>query len=104
MCRLHTQIIYNIEDVRLPACQCSFRSHVPDQRNLNRGMLRMSLPCCGHAVRPGRVSFYSCGPTVYDYAHIGNFRAFLTYDVLKRWLRYVFARYQGGGSNPLVMG
>lgn len=34
------------------------------------------------------VSFYSCGPTVYDYAHIGNFRAFLTYDVLKRWLQY----------------
>jgi cysteinyl-tRNA synthetase len=31
---------------------------------------------------------YSCGPTVYDYAHIGNFRAFLTYDVLKRWLEY----------------
>jgi cysteinyl-tRNA synthetase len=64
----------------------------------------MSLPCCGYAVRPGRVSFYSCGPTVYDYAHIGNFRAFLTYDVLKRWLRYVSARCQGGGSNPLVMG
>jgi len=36
-----------------------------------------------------KVSFYSCGPTVYDFAHIGNFRAFLTYDVLKRWLRYV---------------
>lgn len=35
-----------------------------------------------------RVSFYSCGPTVYDYAHIGNFRAFLTYDILKRWLTY----------------
>ena len=34
------------------------------------------------------VSFYSCGPTVYDFAHIGNFRAFLTYDVLKRWLTY----------------
>jgi len=34
------------------------------------------------------VSFYSCGPTVYDFAHIGNFRAFLTYDVLKRWLQY----------------
>lgn len=32
--------------------------------------------------------FYSCGPTVYDYAHIGNFRAFLTYDILKRWLEY----------------
>lgn len=35
-----------------------------------------------------KVSFYSCGPTVYDYAHIGNFRAFLTYDILKRWLEY----------------
>ncbi|CAM9545408.1 unnamed protein product [Choristocarpus tenellus] len=34
------------------------------------------------------VKFYSCGPTVYDAAHIGNFRAFLTYDVLKRWLLY----------------
>lgn len=30
----------------------------------------------------------SCGPTVYDYAHIGNFRAFLTYDLVKRWLEY----------------
>ncbi len=35
---------------------------------------------------PPKVSFYSCGPTVYDFAHIGNFRAFLTYDILKRWL------------------
>lgn len=30
----------------------------------------------------------SCGPTVYDFAHVGNFRAFLTYDVIKRWLQY----------------
>lgn len=37
-------------------------------------------------LQPGIVKFYSCGPTVYDFAHIGNFRAFLTYDVLKRWL------------------
>lgn len=35
-----------------------------------------------------KVAFYSCGPTVYDYAHIGNFRAFLTYDLVKRWLEY----------------
>ena len=35
------------------------------------------------------VSMYTCGPTVYDYAHIGNFRAFLTYDVLKRVLLYL---------------
>ena len=33
-----------------------------------------------------RVTFYSCGPTVYDYAHVGNFRSFLTADVLRRWL------------------
>jgi cysteinyl-tRNA synthetase len=31
---------------------------------------------------------YTCGPTVYDYAHIGNFRAFLFEDLLKRWLEY----------------
>jgi cysteinyl-tRNA synthetase len=31
---------------------------------------------------------YSCGPTVYDYAHIGNFRAFICGDILCRWLRY----------------
>ena len=29
---------------------------------------------------------YTCGPTVYDFAHIGNFRAFLFEDLLKRWL------------------
>lgn len=32
------------------------------------------------------VTFYSCGPTVYDYAHIGNFRSFLNADVLRRTL------------------
>jgi len=32
---------------------------------------------------------YTCGPTVYDSAHVGNFRAFLTYDVLKRVLLYL---------------
>src|ERR1019366_7860149 len=35
---------------------------------------------------PGRVSLYTCGPTVYNYAHIGNFRTFLFEDVLRRWL------------------
>jgi cysteinyl-tRNA synthetase len=33
-----------------------------------------------------QVTFYSCGPTVYDYAHIGNFRSFLNADVLRRTL------------------
>ncbi|TVQ53666.1 MAG: cysteine--tRNA ligase, partial [Phycisphaerales bacterium] len=36
-----------------------------------------------------RVTFYSCGPTVYDYAHIGNFRSFLNADVLRRALELV---------------
>ena len=30
---------------------------------------------------------YACGPTVYDYGHIGNFRTFLHVDVLRRFLR-----------------
>ncbi|MEC9232365.1 MAG: cysteine--tRNA ligase [Planctomycetota bacterium] len=36
---------------------------------------------------PGPVTFYTCGPTVYDYAHIGNFRSFLNADVLRRTLQ-----------------
>ncbi|HMP78128.1 MAG TPA: cysteine--tRNA ligase [Pirellulaceae bacterium] len=38
---------------------------------------------------PGRVRMYSCGPTVYDFAHIGNFRTFLFGDVLRRFLELV---------------
>jgi cysteinyl-tRNA synthetase len=37
-------------------------------------------------IHPGRVSVYTCGPTVYGYAHIGNFRTFLFEDLLRRWL------------------
>lgn len=33
---------------------------------------------------PGHLKFYSCGPTVYSYAHIGNFRTFLTADLIVR--------------------
>jgi len=36
----------------------------------------------------GKVGMYTCGPTVYDYAHIGNFRAFVFEDLLKRWLEH----------------
>ncbi|MFQ5817875.1 MAG: cysteine--tRNA ligase, partial [Terriglobia bacterium] len=36
---------------------------------------------------PGRVRMYTCGPTVYDYAHIGNFRTFVFQDILRRLLR-----------------
>lgn len=37
---------------------------------------------------PGRVGMYSCGPTVYSYAHLGNMRAYVFADTLKRTLRW----------------
>src|ERR1019366_7373847 len=36
---------------------------------------------------PGEVRCYTCGPTVYDFAHIGNFRTFVFQDVLRRFLK-----------------
>jgi cysteinyl-tRNA synthetase len=38
------------------------------------------------ALRSGEVRLYTCGPTVYDYAHIGNFRTYLWEDLLRRYL------------------
>ncbi len=38
-------------------------------------------------IEPGHLRFYSCGPTVYSYAHIGNFRSFLTADLIARTAR-----------------
>jgi cysteinyl-tRNA synthetase len=38
-------------------------------------------------IEPGQVRMYACGPTVYDYGHIGNFRTFLAVDLLQRFLR-----------------
>jgi cysteinyl-tRNA synthetase len=37
---------------------------------------------------PGEVKLYTCGPTVYDYAHVGNFRAYIFEDLLKRFLLF----------------
>ena len=39
---------------------------------------------------PGRVTLYVCGPTVYNYAHIGNFRPVVVFDLLFRLLRQAF--------------
>lgn len=39
-------------------------------------------------LKPGKVGMYNCGPTVYMYAHIGNFRAFMLADLLRRYLEY----------------
>jgi cysteinyl-tRNA synthetase len=41
-----------------------------------------------HPIEEGVVRFYTCGPTVYDYAHIGNFRTFVFQDLLRRYLEY----------------
>jgi len=35
-----------------------------------------------------QVGIYTCGPTVYDYAHIGNYRTFVFQDILRRFLEY----------------
>lgn len=39
-------------------------------------------------LHPPRVTMYTCGPTVWNYAHIGNFRTFLFEDLLRRYLEY----------------
>ena len=45
-----------------------------------------------HPLTKGEVKLYTCGPTVYDHAHIGNFRAYVFEDLLKRFL--VFMGYK----------
>src|ERR1022692_1056478 len=40
-----------------------------------------------HPLRNNEVRMYACGPTVYDYGHIGNFRTFIAVDMLQRFLR-----------------
>ena len=39
-------------------------------------------------LEPGKVRIYTCGPTVYNYQHIGNFRTFIWGDLLRRYLKY----------------
>src|SRR5271163_4769198 len=40
-----------------------------------------------HSLREKEVRMYACGPTVYDYGHIGNFRTFIAVDLLRRFFR-----------------
>jgi len=39
-------------------------------------------------LEPGKAKMYTCGPTVYDYAHIGNLRSYIFSDILRRTLEY----------------
>src|SRR5712671_3207737 len=41
-----------------------------------------------HPLREGEVNFYYCGPTVWDYGHIGNFRSNIAADILRRYLKF----------------
>ena len=41
-----------------------------------------------HPIETGKVGMYTCGPTVWNYAHIGNFRAYMFEDLLRRYLKY----------------
>ena len=70
----------------------------PGQRGL-RGTLRMELTLYNslakakqvfHPIDPANVRMYVCGPTVYDFAHIGNARPIIVFDVLYRLLRHVY--------------
>ncbi|MEM2139339.1 MAG: cysteine--tRNA ligase, partial [Candidatus Woesearchaeota archaeon] len=39
-------------------------------------------------INKGQVRIYSCGPTVYNFAHIGNMRSYIFSDVLRRYLKF----------------
>ena len=39
-------------------------------------------------LEPGKVKMYACGPTVYNYFHLGNARPFITFDTMRRYLEY----------------
>jgi cysteinyl-tRNA synthetase len=52
--------------------------------NTLTGQLDALVPMDGKALR-----MYACGPTVYDYGHIGNFRTFLQVDILRRFLKLI---------------
>jgi cysteinyl-tRNA synthetase len=40
------------------------------------------------SIEPGKVKMYCCGPTIHDYAHIGNFRTFVFSDLMRRYLKF----------------
>jgi len=46
-------------------------------------------------VQPGRVNMYVCGPTVYDYPHLGHAKSYVAFDVVVRYLRYAGSTHGG---------
>ena len=39
-------------------------------------------------ITPGKVTMYACGPTVYNFFHVGNARCFVVFDMLRRYFEY----------------
>jgi cysteinyl-tRNA synthetase len=69
-------IIKNLSSVRMPL----------NLYNTLSGKVEGFAPAQGNLIR-----MYCCGPTVYDYGHIGNFRTFVAVDILRRWLKAPFS-------------
>ena len=54
---------------------------------------------------PKQVNMYTCGPTVYHFAHIGNLRSYIMEDVLEKSLRYLgYPEYHRRGTSGLRRG
>jgi cysteinyl-tRNA synthetase len=70
------------------SCICSCTKMTTDQSGINFFNTLTRKKEVFKPLEPVKVKMYTCGPTVYDYAHIGNFRAFIFEDLLKRWLVY----------------
>ena len=51
-------------------------------------------------VEPGKVRFYVCGPTVYNFFHIGNARPFVLFDVFRRYLESVATKSPTCRTSP----
>jgi cysteinyl-tRNA synthetase len=68
---------------------------------LHNTLTRQAEPVVAIDPTAAHITFYTCGPTVYDNAHIGNFRAFLAADVLRRWLESPLCELTSSDGKPL---
>ena len=50
-------------------------------------------------IEPGKVSMYVCGPTVYNYIHIGNARPMIVFDTARRYLSFAVTKF---GMYPIL--
>src|SRR3989338_10245262 len=80
-------IAYHLQPWRQPASQEYTQTTSDFMLNLFNTMTRKKESI--KAGKSGIVKIYFCGPTVYDYAHIGNFRAYVFCDLLMRCLEYL---------------